>query len=274
METLLSSETNKRTWTVFRSLRRKKNVNDRFYVWNHRRSQFRPTGPPFTSLSTDEASGDKVPCLGAQAGKPSPDIVDRDVNGGPIGWNWLRQGFHTLNLSFIFLFCKTWSKGWCHTRHVALRVGEVYSTGCSQAVTQPSSNWARRCSTSVIDGNLSFTPHRHNWGYLHIYAYTVCEQKLNALWMWAGFFVVYISQNDLLATGVVEMPDMSKLPVTSINLSISIAPISPTKPGSAARQPNQCPTAESKKQFRNINGPSGVPVSVVERPSQRDVYLR
>ena len=32
------------------------NVNDRFNVWYHRKSQFRPTGPTFTSLSTDEAS--------------------------------------------------------------------------------------------------------------------------------------------------------------------------------------------------------------------------
>ena len=31
-------------------------VNDRFNVLSHRRSQFQPTGPTFTSLSTDEAS--------------------------------------------------------------------------------------------------------------------------------------------------------------------------------------------------------------------------
>ena len=34
----------------------KKKENDRFNVWNHWQSQFRPTEPPFTSLSTDEAS--------------------------------------------------------------------------------------------------------------------------------------------------------------------------------------------------------------------------
>ena len=41
-----------------------------------------------------------------------------------------------------------------------------------------------------------------------------------------------------------------------INQSInqtSITPISPVKPGSVARQPNQCSTAKSRKQFRNIN---------------------
>ena len=32
------------------------NVNDKVNVWNHRRSQFWPMGPTFTSLSTDEAS--------------------------------------------------------------------------------------------------------------------------------------------------------------------------------------------------------------------------
>ena len=57
----------------------------------------------------------------------------------------------------------------------------------------------------------------------------------------------------------------------SIN-QISIAPISPAKPGSVARQRNQCPTANSRKQFHNINRPSGMPVSMRERWSQRDVY--
>ena len=33
----------------------------------------------------------------------------------------------------------------------------------------------------------------------------------------------------------------------------SVAPISPAKPGSMARQPNQSSTAKSRKQFRNIN---------------------
>ena len=30
--------------------------------------------------------------------------VDRDVNGGPVGRNWLRQWFQTLNLSFTLFF--------------------------------------------------------------------------------------------------------------------------------------------------------------------------
>ena len=37
----------------------------------------------------------------------------------------------------------------------------------------------------------------------------------------------------------------------SINQT-SIAPISPAKPGSVARQPNQCSTAKSRKQFRKV----------------------
>ena len=49
----------------------------------------------------------------------------------------------------------------------------------------------------------------------------------------------------------------------SIN-QISIAPISPAKPGSVARQPNQCSTAKSRKQFRYINRPWGVTVSMRE----------
>ena len=51
----------------------------------------------------------------------------------------------------------------------------------------------------------------------------------------------------------------------------SIAPISPAKPGSVARQPNQCSTAKSRKQFRNINRPWRVTVSMRERPNQSKV---
>ena len=48
----------------------------------------------------------------------------------------------------------------------------------------------------------------------------------------------------------------------SINQT-SIAPISPAKPGSVTQRPNQCSTAKSRKQFRNINRPWGVTVSMV-----------
>ena len=40
-----------------------KYVNDSFDVWNHQWSHFRPTGPTFTSLSTNEASVVKYPSL-------------------------------------------------------------------------------------------------------------------------------------------------------------------------------------------------------------------
>ena len=43
---------------------------------------------------------------------------------------------------------------------------------------------------------------------------------------------------------------------------IFIAPIPLAKPCSVARQPNQCSTAKSKKQFCNINGTLGMPVSM------------
>ena len=52
---------------------------------------------------------------------------------------------------------------------------------------------------------------------------------------------------------------------------LSKAPISLTKPGSVARQPNGCSTAKSMKQFRNIDRSSGMLVSLRERPSERDV---
>ena len=55
----------------------------------------------------------------------------------------------------------------------------------------------------------------------------------------------------------------------SINKT-SIAPIFQAKPGSVAPQPNQCSTAKSRKQFRNINRQWGVTVSMGGRPNQRD----
>ena len=62
----------------------------------------------------------------------------------------------------------------------------------------------------------------------------------------------------------------------SINQSInqtSTAPISSMKPGSVAQQPNQRSTAKSRKQFRNINRPWGVTVSMGKRPNQGDVSI-
>ena len=56
----------------------------------------------------------------------------------------------------------------------------------------------------------------------------------------------------------------------SINTN-SIVPISPAKSGSAMWQPNQCSATKLRKQFRNINRPSGMPVSMGEWPSQRDM---
>ena len=50
-----------------------------------------------------------------------------------------------------------------------------------------------------------------------------------------------------------------------------LAPIPLPKPGSMVRQLNQCSTAKSKNQFRSINGSLGMPVSMRERPSQKDV---
>ena len=46
---------------LIRSIKNCKNVNDRFNVWNHRQSKVQPTGPPFTSLFTEEAS--MIKCL-------------------------------------------------------------------------------------------------------------------------------------------------------------------------------------------------------------------
>ena len=57
----------------------------------------------------------------------------------------------------------------------------------------------------------------------------------------------------------------------SIN-QISIVPISLAQPGSVAQQVSQCSTAIAKKQFHNINMPSGMLVCMRKRPSQTDVF--
>ena len=59
----------------------------------------------------------------------------------------------------------------------------------------------------------------------------------------------------------------------SIN-QISIAPISPAKPGSVARQPNQCSTAKSRKQFCNISRSRGMQASMGEKAKSKRGVLR
>ena len=65
--------------------------------------------------------------------------------------------------------------------------------------------------------------------------------------------------------------DVVTLRQSTVFQSISIVPISREKPGSVAQQSNWYSTAKSMKQFRNINGPLGMMVSMRERPIQRDV---
>ena len=62
-----------------------------------------------------------------------------------------------------------------------------------------------------------------------------------------------------------------------INQSInetSIAPISPARPGSVTRQPNQRSSAKSRKQFHDINRPWGVTVSMGGEGQIKEVCLQ
>ena len=64
---------------------------------------------------------------------------------------------------------------------------------------------------------------------------------------------------------------------TNINQSInqiSVAPISPVKPDSVAWQPHQCSTIKLMKRFRNINGPSGMLVSMGKKAKLTRCVLR
>ena len=51
-------------------------------------------------------------------------------------------------------------------------------------------------------------------------------------------------------------PTFTKVHIDQSISQISIVPIPPEQVGSVAQQRNQCSTAKSKKQFRNIDGPS------------------
>ena len=65
--------------------------------------------------------------------------------------------------------------------------------------------------------------------------------------------------------------------ILRINQSINrtfIAPISPAKPGSVARQPNQCSTAKLRKQVRNINRPWAVTVSMGGKAKSKRCVFR
>ena len=75
----------------------------------------------------------------------------------------------------------------------------------------------------------------------------------------------------IISTQYATQYAISKKDTLQLINQTSTAPISPAKPGSVARQPNHCSTAKSKKQFRNINRPWAVTVSMGERPNRRDV---
>ena len=67
-------------------------------------------------------------------------------------------------------------------------------------------------------------------------------------WKIVAFYIFYQKYS------IRQVPVKPAYVYQSINQT-SIAPISPAKPGSVGRQPNQCSTAKSRKQFRNINRP-------------------
>ena len=110
-------------------------------------------------------------------------------------------------------------------------------------------------------------PNRVRTDQSHHYQWKYC------IWEYSGAGLVWWQRVTLIITWLCIARTNQALDHTSINQinQTSIAPISPVKPCSVARQPNQCSTAKSRKQFRSINRPWGVMVSMGERPSQRDV---
>ena len=95
--------------------------------------------------------------------------VDRDVNGGPVGRNWLRQWFRTLNLSFTFTFF------WCSTADVYSRTEPCNGSHTKYILKGRSAhpgilpfNWYQ---TWVISLTFIFSPDRQSlsqWEYIHL----------------------------------------------------------------------------------------------------------
>ena len=109
--------------------------------------------------------------------------------------------------------------------------------------------------------------------YNNVISYSAAAFTKSALWK-SGTQTALSTGDGLIfevkASSVTEAY-FNEFPIYQSINQTSIAPISLAKPGSVARQPNQCSRAKSRKQFRNMNRQSGMPISMGERPSQRDL---
>ena len=74
--------------------------------------------------------------------------VDRDVNSGPVGQNWLRQWFQTLNLSFTFTFSQGEAIRMIRSKHAM-----IFSSSTSSAI-----HWSLKRQTKHLVHYLQYGP--------------------------------------------------------------------------------------------------------------------
>ena len=130
-------------------------------------------------------------------------------------------------------------------RRRALRTISTASTSCFPRMMTPSGQWfwAVLCSCLVV-----IFYHRQEDIVQHCYGGSFSGRSLRML----THSNLSIHAGNQVMLPFQDKEIMSTTRVNSINQS-SIAPISPAKPGSVARQSYQCSTAKSRKHFRNIN---------------------
>ena len=122
-------------------------------------------------------------------------------------------------------------------------------TGCFQIPIPPKRFSKTGCRFHKLRSNIYVRAKGQNWVVLSVTDATLQQSSPGAMWRNSHEVKAFHTQS-----------------INQVNQT-SIAPISPAKPRSVARQLNQCSTAKSRKQI----WPWGMTVSMGERPSQRDV---
>ena len=103
--------------------------------------------------------------------------MDRDVNVGPVGRNWLRQGFQTLNLSFTFTLFN----------NSAVRANGVNfpnNLSPSKAAPRLTNTWILSQSPGG-GGGLVHTAQLQQWklSRWHLLAWLVCMDEIRATFL-------------------------------------------------------------------------------------------
>ena len=222
------------------------------------------------------------------------------MNVGPVGRNCLRQWFQTLNLSFTFTLISpkqdtvafgymandTSLRGNLDNNSLRLHARSPFTDLCdtqqcmtpfiesvSKQLELQTDLWVKVTEISRWHYYNCANSVKSNLSNLFAIAWVGSQHKHSASKYDKMTFSPQNSHYNSITVSLLR--SLHWLPVKYIQSisrlinQTSIAPISPAKPGSVARQLNQCSTPKLIKQFRNTNRPWGVTITMGERPSQR-----